>query len=76
MPLRSGSFLGLVSLGFSLAALGSTTGREMCQMSALCGLKLALMPFLYETYAAWQGCSVDAKFIAFIAFPIHPSGEK
>lgn len=62
----AGPFLGFLTLGFALAALGHTSPAELGLAAFLCAAKLVLMPVLYVALAPRLGSPIDATFLAFL----------
>jgi len=61
----AGAFLGFATLGFALAALGSTTATEMHHCAVLTSLKMLLMPAALHVLSRWLGVA-EVGFLPFL----------
>lgn len=62
----AGPFLGFLSLGFALAALGGTSGLECRHAATLGAFKLVAMPALYRALGGTLGTTPPLAFLAFL----------
>mmetsp|Transcript_11957 Transcript_11957/g.20188 ORF Transcript_11957/g.20188 Transcript_11957/m.20188 type:complete len:354 (-) Transcript_11957:407-1468(-) len=62
----AGQFLGFASLGFAMAAIGSTTIDEACHCVLLCALKIGATPLLYQLYATAFRCNAGSEMLVFL----------
>jgi len=62
----AGPFLGFLTLGFAVSALGTTGANELCICIVLAAFKMVLMPKLYLLLRGFVGCSVNISFLSFM----------